>query len=561
MRVRARPVLGAAAVALVTGVVTIGIAFGPPEAGGWLLIAAVPAVILTIQAAGSDPRDLIPAVLLGLFPVLALLLDGSPAWLIGPLAACLLLACELAALSWECQGERGLSPARRRRLLAAIRLGAIAAAAGLAIGLIGATGVRAGTALVLGSMAALAGMGAVLFGRVGPHRRLLGLLTATLVLGCGTEDSAPDTGVPVEPSAADVRIVATPQELARVLDVQPDGEGRIWVLNSLEPFFLVLAPDGRVDRAFGRAGGGPAEYGAPVALVRGPGEGEVWTYDVPRQSLRRIAPEEGPALRLPTDRLAPPRIVSFQGAGFRPAPPWMASAPEGILMASGRPSTSPWTGSRLWQADIFLVRTDSPSVVVEPGTRVADLLGDPESRYPGATTFLPYPIWAVCPDGGLALYDPLQNSLRRFDKGGREREAVALPPERRIAMTFDRAFGMFYRQMREAGSSQVPDSAQLRATFEAQVFPPLAGSSADVFPEYADLRCDGEGTLWLSPFETASARYGHGSEWWRIDEDGSRTIYRLPEAFTAFRFGEDRVWGAVVDSLGIPSVASIRIRP
>jgi hypothetical protein len=357
----------------------------------------------------------------------------------------------------------------------------------------------------------------------------------------------------------EVRILATPEGLARVLDVQPAADGRIWVLNSVEPFFVVVAGDGNVERAFGGPGGGPREYGAPQGLVRGPAPGEVWTYDVPRHALRRIGPEADRDITLPSDSLAQARLVSFQGAGFRPARPWMARAPDGILLASGRPSTSPWTGLRLWEADVFLVRTGGPGPVVEARHAIADLVGDPASRYPRATTFLPYPIWTLCGDGGLRLYDPLGNSVRRFDRDGVEHEAFDLPPERRLAITFDRFFGMVYRQYREEGPSPQPsDSARLREAIEGQ-FLQLASTSADVFPEYADLRCTGEGTVWLEPFDPASIGLGHGPEWWRIAEDGSRTTYHLPPAFTAFRFAEDRIWGTVVDSLGVPSVAWIDV--
>lgn len=397
-------------------------------------------------------------------------------------------------------------------------------------------------------------------GQCGARWRGAGSVAALVLMGaCGTEEpTREDAPVIVRPD--EVRVLAMPEGLARVLDVQPAADGRIWVLNSVEPFFVVVGGDGNVERAFGGPGGGPREYGAPVALVRGPGPGEVWTYDVPRHALRRIAPEAGRDLSLPADTLAQARLVSFHGAGFRPARPWMARTRDGILVASGRPSTPAWTGIRLWEADIFLVRTDTPAAPVERRLAVADLLGDPATRYPRATTFLPYPIWALCDDGGLRLYDPLGNSIRRFDRHGVEHEAFPLPPERRLAITFDRIFGMIYRQYREEGPSPQPsDSAQMRGAVEAQ-FQQFAATSADVFPEYADLRCAGEGTVWLEPFDPASVGLGHGPEWWRIEEDGSRTTYRLPQAFTAFRFAEGRIWGTVVDALGVPSVAWIDVR-
>lgn len=83
--------------------------------------------------------------------------------------------------------------------------------------------------------------------------------------------------------------------------------------------------------------------------------------------------------------------------------------------------------------------------------------------------------------------------------------------------------------------------------------------SADVFPEIADMRCTGRGTLWLQPFDPAGAALGRGTERWRFDTDGSSRTYHLPEVFTPFRFTEDRIWGAMVDSLGVPAVAWIPV--
>ncbi len=389
-------------------------------------------------------------------------------------------------------------------------------------------------------------------------------LAALLLLGAcgGAETSTRNKDEIVLVAPEQVQELAAPDGLARVLDMEVTTDGRIWVLNSVEPFFTVLSPDGRVERAFGTEGGGPEEYGFPVGLVRGPGPGEVWAYDVPRHALRRVGPEADLDLALPPDSFPASSAVSFHGAGFRPARPWLEPAPDGIRLARGRPSTDPWSGLRMWRADIHLLRTDDTTARFEPRQQVADLLGDPGTRWPGATMFLPYPVWSVCGDGGLALYDPLRNEIRRFTAAGEEREPIALPDERRLALTLERFYGMFDLEYREqVPASQRVDSTQMRASFERD-FPQLAALSADAFPEYADLMCTGEDhMLWLQPFDTESPGLGHGPEWWRFAQDGTRTVFRLPDTFTAFRFRAGRVWGSMVDSLGVPSVAWIDVGP
>ena len=126
-------------------------------------------------------------------------------------------------------------------------------------------------------------------------------------------------------------------------------------------------------------------------------------------------------------------------------------------------------------------------------------------------------------------------------------------------MSFDRFFGMVYRGFQEqAPAGQLPDSVQMRGMLQEQ-FRQAQGAIAKVFPEYADLRCTEEGTFWLQPFDIASGRFGHGPEWIRFDDNGSATAVSFPDGFIVHRIDDDRVWGAMIDSMGVPSVAWVRV--
>lgn len=383
--------------------------------------------------------------------------------------------------------------------------------------------------------------------------------SASLVAACGTGDSQ-DGERRIEVSSEAVHVVGTSEAIARITDLQSAADGRVWLLNSIEvePFFVELGPDGRVERAFGRSGGGPAEFGAPVALVRGP-DGEVWTYDLLRHALIRISTEERRDLPLPRDSLSPPQLIGFTGAGIFPAPPWLKGTSRGFLFARLRPgSAEPFSGLGFWNADIVLVRADSPAPVLEVHTAVADLVGDPASRYAQARKILPYPLWAVCGDGTVALYDPLENELRRIAANGRDVTRVGLPEERRVELTFDRMLGMAARDYREKATGEMPDSAAMARQFE-QMYSQWEGQSANVFPEYADLRCNQDGTLWLQPFDVDTGPLARGPNWHRIRQDGSRALVTFPEEFTPLRFEADRIWGTLRDSLGVTSAAWIGV--
>lgn len=164
MTSRARFVLRSSSIVAVVIVVGTAALFGPRDLRVWLLLCGALAVIAAAQAATLDPSDLTPALLLSLPPVIALLADGSPTWMIGPLGALLLVAGELNVLSWESQGI-GPASGARRRLLNTTRLAGLGLAAALPVALLDAGQWLSGTTAVLLAAGAIAGLGALVFGR------------------------------------------------------------------------------------------------------------------------------------------------------------------------------------------------------------------------------------------------------------------------------------------------------------------------------------------------------------------------------------------------------------
>ena len=118
--------------------------------------------------------------------------------------------------------------------------------------------------------------------------------------------------------------------------------------------------------------------------------------------------------------------------------------------------------------------------------------------------------------------------------------------------------GIAARDYRAKATGQLPDTAAMARQFE-QMYRQWEGQSASIFPEYADLRCTPDGTLWLQPFDVTNGPLGRGPGWQRISRDGSRSLVTFPEEFTPMRFEADRIWGAVRDSLGATSAAWIRM--
>lgn len=165
MKVRTGAVLGAASVALVAAVGLSATRLSTSDSKVWLYFCVALAVATAFQSVASEPRDLTPALLFSLPPIMALVAKGSPTWLVGPLGVLLLLAGELSALSWEFHGEGPAVAVTVRRLRRTAPLVALALAAAVSVYVASRLLVVEGTPAFMAAAAALAGIGWVVFTR------------------------------------------------------------------------------------------------------------------------------------------------------------------------------------------------------------------------------------------------------------------------------------------------------------------------------------------------------------------------------------------------------------
>jgi len=376
------------------------------------------------------------------------------------------------------------------------------------------------------------------------------VLSSAVALACAGGEGPAAASSDTEMIPADsVRVVGTSDVIGHIADVVEGDDGTIWVLNSAEPYFIAMSADGSIGRTWGANGGGPDEFRNPGVLIRQ--GGHVWVYDGRRHAILRIDGTENgvETISIPRDSIPPSGIASTENAGSG-GRAWIRGVDSGFLMAVGRDRSALLT--RLWKANLTLLRDDG-RVSVE--FAVGDRLGDPTTRYGGAATqFLPYPLWALCSDGSVAVYDPLRDVIDRVAPGDEVRNSIGLPPERDLEVTLDRAFRMTYRYMiDQAPPGLVLDSAMVYGQLE-QAWPTLREQVSDVFPEYADLQCSAENTLWLQRFDPDHGMMGRGPEWLRINADGIRA-YSFPESFRPLRFEADRVFGVRRDGFDVESVA------
>lgn len=362
--------------------------------------------------------------------------------------------------------------------------------------------------------------------------------------------------------------VAEPfDQIAQISDIALHADGTVWVLNTTEPFFVAMSPEGEVLDYRGQRGGGPGELGGPSNLLLAGQPSQVWAFDSRARKLVRVDGPEGETeeLFLQLDSgLRGVRTISWDDTwGGELSRRWIGGSPDGFLFAHSRVEGGEFR--QMWDFDVVHLALDSSATMVLSS---GALLGDPVTRYGELGEIHPVPVWTSCADGSMILYDPLANSVRRLDRGGRETGSHTLPPERLLNVTLERAWALIYRPMMVAmGSPDGPqtegfptDSAALFEMFKSE-----AGENileTDLLPEYKHLECVGSGeTVWLQLFDVQSRgrSLGDGAEWLRIGPDGAIRRFVFPESFSPLRFTDDRIWGSHRGEFDVESVAWIEM--
>ncbi len=351
----------------------------------------------------------------------------------------------------------------------------------------------------------------------------------------------------------DIHIVGTSDAIVHIEDLMPAQDGAAWVLNSTDPFLVLLSAEGETLRVTGERGGGPGELSWPSTLVRDPSAGTVLVYDVSLGKLIPIAgqPVGGQTLSLVSNSATPIRLNSYEylwtNNGGRA---WIEGTEDGFVFAEPAPGL-PWIYS-MWSTYVVRHRADGEA---ERILSTAEVVGDPSTRFPGAQRFLPYPIWTACPNGSLAVYDPSKNLLRRFSATGEPLAEHELPPERRVRMTTERVLAtVIPGVLRNRLMVDAPERDVLLEMFKRD-YEDRASEFAEVFPEYVHLDCSGRDTLWLQPFDSSSGQMGRGPLWLRVTTEGEMGSVEFPVRFRPMRFHEDRIWGTHTGELDVEYLA------
>lgn len=378
-------------------------------------------------------------------------------------------------------------------------------------------------------------------------------LASILLLACGGTPSETSLLEPIVVDSDDVRVVGTSLTLARIEDLLPVADGAVWALNSTDPYLVLLSSTGQELRVHGNRGEGPGEFSWPSTLVRDPSTNDVWAYDAGFGRLVRI-PEPGEqedSTELSVDPSNIRRLNSYEylwmNNGGRT---WIEGSDDGFIFGLG-PTGQPWILS-MWHTDIVRLDMAGNREVLLATT---DVVGEPHAHFPGATRFLPYPMWTGCPDGSLAVYDPAENTVERLTQSGVRSKTHTLPPAEQRRITASRIYTTVYPGILRNRLMADPPEPSVFRDLVRRDYQSRQDEFAEVFPEYVHLDCSQPDTLWLQRFDTEAGQIGRGPSWLRISADGRVREVRFPADFRPLRFEGDRVWGVHSDEHNVEHAA------
>lgn len=411
--------------------------------------------------------------------------------------------------------------------------------------------------------------------RRGPHRPhgarpplqtvvALALLTLAACDG-GPRSVAEGVGEPIVLDSTDVRVLGTSESIAEVRDLEVLPDGSVWLLNSLEPFFVGFGPEGALLGIHGSEGGGPEEYRFPSSLVAGGIDGEAWVFDLRRHALVEVSEPESAwsEMPLPRDALPPGSLMG----GMDMMSPIVRTARLGDEIVLPRTTGSMDDGLFSFRLAILgadLLALDPATDSVRTVVALGDVLDDPAAGFERTDGGVPlwYRLWAACGDDRIRVHDRVRNELRTFGPDGAELEPVALPPVRLTSVTprqFARAvFPLREAEITGAVGRELTSADSARALNEmAQSLQGTPEQLAAYLPRYVDLRCGDDGDVWMQPLDLERGGLAGGPAWLRVAPDGTTDEVHMPARFDPYRFTGGRIWGVQRDELDVASVAWI----
>lgn len=384
----------------------------------------------------------------------------------------------------------------------------------------------------------------------GISKRFLVVVLAFLIVSCGESRSADPVLVSI--GFDQITWESAEGDLWGVVDVL-ERDGIIWVLTPVEPFVHGFQRGAKVV-TFGWHGEGPNELRSARALLDTGDAGQVTIWDPASRLYRTFSPAGSLISTREARSMGMSGVRGDIGLVTFGNPLRVVATTKGTVRAEYRGSVT--SGGDLWAAR--LARFDDEGGV-EHVVDFMDLRGASHEDRRAGSLLMPVPLWDVCPDGRIALLDPIARYLYLVGSSWAERDSVSVLGEVRPLSRSDRLGYLASRLESELQGQAVSDSeteAMLQGA-EARSRDQFATSA----PLGVDIKCSG-GRVWIQEFDGAAHPLGLGWRWRTIALTGSARAYSdvvLPVGFRPYRISESQMLGVVTDSLDLQRVASIPI--
>lgn len=380
------------------------------------------------------------------------------------------------------------------------------------------------------------------------------ILTIPLALaGSSCDRPGADLDLPIIPiGPLSLSVVAAAEDpLWEVRDVLAH-DGTIWALTASAPYVHGFAPSGELTSRFGNSGEGPGEFRFPSAVWPGEAPGSLTVWDSGSFSALTfsgvgalLSSRRAPALGAIRSDIA---SVTF-GDPFR-----AVRVPGGLVTV--RYDSGVNHGTDLWNGRLVRIPDDGsdPRALIDFAT---ELPGAP--MRPAGSLLAPVPLWDGCPDGRIAVLDPVARTLFMLDPDGDRREAVVLPWHPSSLDGNARIEYMTARVRSEVVDGSLSEAEIVRYATEA------ARNAIELFavdePLGVDLKC-APGRVWIQEFEGTSHPLGYGPSWLTVNfDDEIATFWRVvfPPDFDPHRITETHAIGVLLDSVGLQRVATVSL--
>jgi hypothetical protein len=349
-------------------------------------------------------------------------------------------------------------------------------------------------------------------------------------------------GLAVEPEGVDY-VLGKPE------DVEEDGSGRLWIVDSMQREVLAFHEGGALAQRFGGRGRGPGEYEEPGAMMRLPWNDHLAVWDGPVQRLTILTPGGEVVRTLRFGSAAASPIPAF-GQSVRRVRAWSGGF---IVEEHSDPLRTPPAAQRghLLRLDTLGQVKDTVVAFAIPAVH-AEIRGN-HTNWKAPPLFTPTAHWDVFPDGTLVFAPGGPYAVYVIPPtGGALRVVREAPPER--VTRRDR----LRRLEEERNEGRIGRSDLATAAIERVTRDRFALAR----PAVTGVLADPTGRVWVRRFDTASDGLGRSTVWdvYAVSGDPIATV-RLDPGVLPRRVAGRRLLGVVRDEVGLRSVVAYELPP